>query len=198
MEVPDDQSAQLLDGAAPAPPQLPQAGDDHRYGADQQRQSRPPPRRCGGEIRLITPEGPEEGQPVAQAHPGEPAAFRPETAQQHQERGCHERDVGAVRQGRCALAAAEQQCHEQQQAPQQSAAGQQGQTQLKTAPAQWTGGARAICQQTGIESGQGDQGQPSESIVNLAGAPARFPLHEVRRGFSRTRRCGRGRPSPGV
>ena len=134
----------------PAPPELAQAREDHRHGGRHQRQGHPAAGRGGGEVGLEAPEGPEERQPVAQAHPGQPAAVGAEAAQRHQGRYQQQQAVGRGGQDRATAPAAEDQGHKQEQPTEKGTRRQEEHTDLETAPAQGGRCGRPLGQQSTI------------------------------------------------
>ena len=151
LEMPDHQAAEGLEGSVPAPPELAQARENHRHGGRHQHQSHPTAGRGGGEVGLEAPEGPEEGQPVAQAHPGEPAAVGAEAAQHHQGRHQQQQAVRPAGQERTPAPAAEDQGHQQEQATEKGTGRQEEHTDLKTAPTQGASSGRPLGQQPTIK-----------------------------------------------
>ena len=118
MEMPDHHAAQGLKRPLPTPPELAQAGEDDWHRGCHQHQGRPSPGSHGGQVGLKTPEAPEEGQPVAHAHPSQPAAVGNKTAQHHQGGDQQQEPVGGIGQGGATTPTAEQEGHEEEDAPQ--------------------------------------------------------------------------------
>ena len=151
LEMPDHQAAEGLEGSVPAPPELAQPREDHRHGGGHQHQGHPTAGSGGGEVGLEAPEGPEEGQPVAQAHPGQPAAVGAKAAQRHQGRHQQEQAVRPSSQQGAPAPAAEDQGYQQEQATEKGTGGQEEQTDLETTPAQGGRSGRPVGQQPAIK-----------------------------------------------
>ena len=173
----------------PAPPELAQAREDHRHGGRHQRQGHPAAGRGGGEVGLEAPEGPEEGQPVAQAHPGQPAAVGPKAAERHQGRDQQQQAVRPGGQERASAQAAEDQGHKEEQPTEEGTGRQEEHTDLETAPAQGGRCGRSLGQQPTIKGLQkGAQG--GETKYRDCGIQGRSDAGADGSGSSRARRQG--------
>ena len=183
-DPPGDQATEQLPGAGPAQVELAQARHNHRHRAGQKPQPRPAPGPGRGHVGLEAPEAPEKGQPVAQAHPGQPAAGGPEAAHQHQHRDRQQPAVAAIAPPGRPPATALHQGGEQEHGAEEGTGGQQEHPQLEPAPAEPIGPLGAFALQVALEL--------------LAEARQAAGQGGERHQLNQKPPCGPDTPSPGV